>query len=296
MQVPEFADRLSLVLKALSISRGQFAADLGVDKSLVGRWCSGSVRPSSQNLARLTQAIAEKRPGFNMLDWDVDLATLAERVGIRLAPTVISPPPAAAPFPLSLFKQPSAKEQVRGADYEGLWRSTRPSSEMPGHFVHDHLMLRRTADGAMSFTLGIFHVRFHGWTLSQQHQLFSVGADNVTGTFVFAIFNGVVRQRADVVDGIILTCLRDPSGTPIASKCILQRVGDLTGDTAADDARFDEITRGPPFSAAEDVPEDIRHHLWHDTGPTALAAGGDPMLMMSFARSLARGPLFEYDT
>jgi transcriptional regulator with XRE-family HTH domain len=296
MSVPEFADRLSLVLKALSISRGQFAADLGVDKSLVGRWCSGTVRPSSQNLARLTQAIAQKRPGFTLHDWDADLPALAERVGIKLAAAPGPPAPLAAPFPLGLFARPSPAEQVRGPDYEGIWRSTRPSSEMPGQFVHDHVMLRRTAEGAMSFTLGVFHVRFHGWTVTQQHQLFSVGADSETGTFVFSIFNGVVRQRADVVDGLILTCLRDPSGTPVASKCILERVRDLTGDEAADDAAFNDLARGPPFSAAAEVPEDIRRHLWHDTGPSAFAAGGDPMLMMAFARSMARGPLYEYDT
>lgn len=32
-----FRDKLGLVLKALSISRGQLAAELGVDKSAVGR-------------------------------------------------------------------------------------------------------------------------------------------------------------------------------------------------------------------------------------------------------------------
>lgn len=294
MESPAFADRLSLVLKALSISRGRFAADLGVDKSLVGRWCSGAVRPSSQNLARLTQAIASRHPGFTMLDWELDLPALAERFGLSLPGAAPPAPAPSQPFPLGLFRQPAAVDQVRGADYEGIWRSTRPSSEMPGQFVHDHVMLRRTPDGAMSFTLGVFDVRFHGWTLAQQHQLFSVGADNETGTFVFSIFNGVVRQRAEVVDGLILTCLRDPSGTPVSSKCILHRVYDLTGDVAADDAAFDTLTRSPPFSAAEDVPQDIRNHLWHDTGPTAFAAGGDQMLMMNFARSMARGAIFEY--
>lgn len=295
MTVPAFADQLSLVLKALSISRGRFAADLAVDKSLVGRWCSGAVRPSSQNLARLTQAIAKKRPGFTMHDWDLDLPALAGRLGVALAgPAAAAPAEVGDHFPLSLFKQPVATEQVRGPDYEGIWRSTRPSVEMPGQFVHDHIMLRRTATGAMTFTLGIFGVRFRGWTLAQQHQLFSVGADSETGTFVFAIMNGVVRQRADVVDGLILTCLRDPSGTPIACKCILNRVRDLTSDAAADDAAFDELAGGHPFSTAEEIPADVRDHLWHDTGPTAFAAGGDQILMMNFARSMARGAVFEY--
>eukprot|EP01035_Chromulina_nebulosa_P002274 gene2273-biopygen1935 len=53
MKREEFAERLRLVLKALSISGGRLAADACVDKSLVSRWCSGAVTPSEHNLARL---------------------------------------------------------------------------------------------------------------------------------------------------------------------------------------------------------------------------------------------------
>ncbi len=293
MQDRPFAARLSLVLKALSISRGRFAADLGVDKSLVGRWCSGAVTPGSQNLARLTQAIARRQPGFTMHDWDRGLDDLAAQFGVSIPSPETGAQGAQDLFPLNLLKQPVASDGVRGADYEGFWRSTRPSSEMPGQFVHDHVVLRKTATGAMTFTLGIFHVRFHGWALAQQHQLFSVGADSESGTFVFAILNGVVRQRAEVVDGLIMTCLRDTSGTPVACKCLLERVGDLSGDIEADDATFAELMNAYPFSPAEAIPQAVRDHLWHDTGPTAFAAGGDQMLMMQFARSMARGPVFE---
>jgi transcriptional regulator with XRE-family HTH domain len=288
MPSPGFSERLDLVLKALSLSRGRFAADLGVDKSLVGRWCSGSVTPSSANLARLTQAIAQLRPGFNLHDWDLPLDALAERFGVAAAhsngPTGLaaffSGPPASPVAPA---------DGVRGAEYEGFWRSTRPSSEMPGQFVHDHIMLRNIPGGGMSFTLGIFEVRFHGWAMSQQHQIFAAGADSATGTFVFAILNGVVRQRAQVVDGLILTCLRDASGTPVACKCHLEKVGELTGDAAADEAAFTGLAGAYPFTKADEVPQAVRDHIWNDTGPTAFAAGGDQMLMMDFARTLARG-------
>lgn len=42
-----FSRKLDLVLKALSLSRGRLAAQLGVDKSLAGRWASGAVTPSA---------------------------------------------------------------------------------------------------------------------------------------------------------------------------------------------------------------------------------------------------------
>mgnify|MGYP000007444798 CR=1 FL=1 len=42
--------------------RGRLAADLGVDKSVVGRWATGAVRPSDHNLSRLT-ALARRAGG-----------------------------------------------------------------------------------------------------------------------------------------------------------------------------------------------------------------------------------------
>ncbi|MGL4541733.1 MAG: helix-turn-helix domain-containing protein, partial [Polymorphobacter sp.] len=90
-----FSGRLELILKALSLTRGRLAAELAVDKSLVGRWASGAVRPSAHNLQRLTQLIATRQPGFNLLDWDRDIDALAEKFGV-------APPgaPAAATLPI----------------------------------------------------------------------------------------------------------------------------------------------------------------------------------------------------
>jgi DNA-binding transcriptional regulator YiaG len=42
-----FSAKLSLVLKVFSMSRGRLAADLGIDKSVVGRWVTGAVKPSA---------------------------------------------------------------------------------------------------------------------------------------------------------------------------------------------------------------------------------------------------------
>jgi DNA-binding transcriptional regulator YiaG len=92
-----FSERFSLILKALSVSRGRIAADLGVDKSLVGRWASGTVRPSEHNLANLTRLIAGRLPGFTMLDWDRDIAAFARLCGVD-APAQ-RPDPAAMPMP-----------------------------------------------------------------------------------------------------------------------------------------------------------------------------------------------------
>ncbi len=64
----EFAPRLALALKALSISRGHLASALGVDKSVISRWLNGANMPSGFNLSGLTTMVAARRPGFTMLD------------------------------------------------------------------------------------------------------------------------------------------------------------------------------------------------------------------------------------
>jgi transcriptional regulator with XRE-family HTH domain len=288
----QFSDGLKLVLKALSISRGQLAADVGVDKSLISRWCSGSVTPSAHNLARLTQRLAAAHPGFSLHDWDLPLDKLAAKFGV-----VAAPPRTMNGFadwvPLPMRHEAAATVQAYGASYEGFWRSTRPSSEVPGQFIHDHIVLRCTDDGRMTFRLGVMDIRYVGWAMPLQNKLFGVATDVITGTFVFSIFNGIVRQRAEVVDGLIMTCMRDAGGTPIASKCLLERIGDLTGDLAADDARLDVLAATYPLSVAEAVLERVRHHLWHDVGPSAFAAGGDTILIATLARSLSRGATYE---
>src|ERR1700733_85997 len=78
----DFGAKLNLVLKAFSLSRGRLAAELKVDKSLVGRWAAGTVTPSAHNLAGLTGLIAKRLPGFSLLDWDLGIAGLAERLGV----------------------------------------------------------------------------------------------------------------------------------------------------------------------------------------------------------------------
>jgi transcriptional regulator with XRE-family HTH domain len=289
----EFSEKLSLVLKACSMSRGQFAAAVGVDKSLISRWCSGAITPSAYNLARLTQVIADLRPGFTLLDWDEPIASLAASLGVKPPATDVAGFGIADLLSPTLFAEARAAGRLDGAGYEGIWRVTRPSSEVPGQFIHDHVMLHRTSDGMLGFILGVMDIRYSGWTLPLQNKLFAIATDETTGTFVFGIFNGVTRQRAEVVDGLILTCMRDASGTPIASKCLMNRIADLSGDAAADTAAFDAAIAAYPLSAADAIPEIIRTHLWADCGPDALAAGGDTILMMHLARSMSRGALYE---
>ena len=288
----DFPSRLLLALKALSLTRGRLASELAVDKSVISRWLSGHQAPSGENLANLTAAVAARRPGFTLLDWETGL----EAFSARLTAPVPAPDGSGGPLlPPAVLEEARIVTGLRGAAYEGFWRTTRPAIGLPGRFIHDRLMIRRAENGFLAFRLGVEDMRFEGWSFPTQTQLFSFGADARTGMFLFTIFNAVLRHQAEVLDGLSLTCQRVGGGTPIAGAVLMERTGLLSGAPAADDAAFEASVTRDPLAPDGSIPDAIRDHLLRDFGPTALAAGGAAMLMMPFATSLSRGPLTEQE-
>jgi Helix-turn-helix len=289
----DFPSRLGLALKALSISRGRLATELGVDKSVVSRWLNGANAPSGHNLSNLTALISTRCSGFTMLDWEGDLATLVAKLGVGnasadgLSATPVGP---AAWLPPQVLREAVAATEIRGGAYEGLWRTTRLANETQGCFVHDRALIRKSGNGLLSFRLGVGAVRFQGWAFPSQTQIFAFGVDDQTGVFIFVILNAVLRHRADVMDGISLTCQRDAGGTVVAGGVLMERTGMLTGDEDADNARYEASVLANSVAPEGSIPEAVRARLFRDVGPSAFAAGGDALLMMSFAQSLSRGP------
>lgn len=290
MQVEEFASKLVLTLKILSMSRGRCAVELGVSKSLVSRWASGAVTPSPHNLERLTHLVAAKHPGFTMMDWDRAPADLARFLGAD--PAMATPTPATAPrFGLApqIIEASRAAIAVRGASYEGFWRLTRPAVVAPGRFCRDHGMLRRGEGGLLDFDLGNPDLRFAGSALAIEGQLFAIANDTIGHLPSFLIFNAVSMPKNVLLDGIILTALnalRKPAAYPI----LLERIGDLSGDRARDDAMSAELMRAnPQFVEHDEVPEPVRAHLLRDVGPAAMQQGaGDLLLAATMSDSLTR--------
>jgi transcriptional regulator with XRE-family HTH domain len=282
-----FAVKLEFVLKALSMSRGDLATALGVDKSLAGRWARGTVKPSAHNLARLTSLIASRVEGFSILDWERDLERLAGVVGVD-PDTVGGVHRMRIDHPLLDLVLGQALDGTarRGAAYEGFFRSTRPYPRLAGRFMRDHILVRRDAHGLLRFKLGSEGVIVAGWVLPQQHQLFLVGAESATGALAFAIFNGVNARRADFIEGLLLSCSLDVGRTPTACAMVIERIGDLTDDAEADDRRFDELTALEPLAPDGSVPRRLRDHLARDIGPAQAAIGGDWLLRLPIARAL----------
>jgi len=294
MTAPDaFPAKLDLVLKALSMSRGRLAADLGVDKSLVGRWASGAVTPSSHSLENLTRLVSTKRPGFTMLDWDRDLGGVAKVFGLELA---AAPPLEARSNGVSVRGLPLPGLDIarmvterRAATYEGFWRSTRPSIAMPGKLFHDYGIIRRGAEGLLQFQMGGSGLLFDGWMLPVEGQLFAILFDTVGQTPVFLIFNGVALHKATQLDGLILAAALNAARTPSAYPVVMERLGDLSGDREADDAHMQELLM-LDTNADDNTSEKIRKHLIRDIGPDAVAAGtGELFLLSTWANSMSRG-------
>ena len=290
MSGDDYPSRLLLALKALSISRGRLASELAVDKSVISRWLSGRQAPTGQNLANLTALVAGHRPGFSLLDWESDLETLSAKLGVASEGANPAWGPLAAWLPVPVLRETKTLTDLRGDAYEGHWRTTRPAIGQPGRFVHDACLIRRAENGILTTRIAVEDMRFEGWTFMTQTQLFSVLSEPLTGMFTFSIFNAVLRHRAEVLDGISMGLQRVGGGSPAAMGCLMERVGFLTGDPAADDAAFEAAAQADPLAPEGSIPPEVAARLMPDVSPTALAAGGMAILHMPFATSLSRGP------
>jgi transcriptional regulator with XRE-family HTH domain len=216
----EFSDRLARVLAALNMSRGRLAAAIGVDKSVVGRWTRGLMRPSEHNLSLITGFVADRRPGFDMSAWGADEA----RFALLLAP----PPPAATAEWLPVSAVHSAREMARdGAHYPGLYVQLRRRFNLPGEPFAELLAL--WLDGDMlrfSHPGAYWHHRGRGFIL--QHQIYLVGEDVAMGEgLLIEVLNSVSGGEALATDGVMTSVqgdrLRAPASTPVQ----LLRIADL---------------------------------------------------------------------
>jgi hypothetical protein len=161
--------------------------------------------------------------------------------------------------------------------------------EIPGKFVHDYVLMQTTGDGPLSFRMSVFSHRMIGWAIAVGDQMYCCCTNQSTGESVFAILNRVHRARIDVLDGVSLACMAGARGTPVAAAILLERIADLTGDPDADEARYEELLAEHPVAPDGSIPEDVQNYLFYDTGPTALANGGDAMIMIRAMTSRARG-------
>ncbi len=246
----EFSDKLALVLKALLLSRGRLAAELGVDKSLVGRWVSGTYVPSAHNLSSLTLLIAQKRPGFTLLDWDRDLDSLAALFGVDPTimqraeqPAVQQPLEQARDVGLRLLSQKMSAREIAAAGhvYTGLYvlmhqrfmNSGVVNFELVHIYPRGNELLWDIVDGGN-------HTQGYALLLRNKLHLIGEGEKGKDGVTLH-ILNGTGDLHAMVMDGVLASVAGDRFFTPTASKVVLLRIAHPLDDPDADRARFERV-------------------------------------------------------
>jgi len=261
--VSEFPAKLAMVMEALSISRVRLAQQLAVDKSVVGRWVAGAVHPTEHNLARLSSLVAEQLTGFSLADWNLAAEHLAARYGLPLRAGWGAAPD--QDNPLAKFVEASQAElDLRGASYEGFWRTSRPSLLQPGEIFHDYGIIRRRAGGTVEVRMAGSGLDFSGWLVPASGDIFVFLYDPVGRSPLTVLCKGVSLPRAVVLDGILLLAALDSDRTPVAMPIVIERVGDLTGQEDDDLAQFSAMAEKRPVPLEPLTDERLRARLFRD--------------------------------
>lgn len=290
-EASSFSVLFRIALLSLGLSKVRAASLLQVDKSLVGRWAAGTIRPTEHNLSRITELVAKQVPGFSMQDWQREVGDFAKLVGVDpgLVHRTVSPPAAVGGGMLNCVLEARVETERRGTAYEGFWRTTRPSVLMEGKVFHDYGMIRLGSFGLLEVTMGGAGLTFKGWALPLEGNLFAMLDGMVGFTPLFLIFKGVTLPKVTSLDGIVLLAALDAARTPAAMPILLERIGDLTGDRAADEAKCAEMGLNDPFEDEATLPDDVRAHLFRDIGPEAAAQGGQMFLTVAASTAMSRG-------
>ena len=278
----EFTKKLDFVLKALSLSRGRLAADLGVNKSVVSRWLSGAALPTSHNLARVTALIARAAPDFTMLDWDLPLEVLAA----RLAPAPRDDPDRPLAFPL--IERSTAEIAASGDRYTGLWRSTRVGVMRPEMFARDHLLILR-AKGQLTIRLFSGSYDWPGWAVLVRGRInILFGEDDLSHIMLAPPDSPIV----EAMDGLMLASAADNFRSPVALPLFLERVSPPGLVDPQDPVLEDmiEAARGQAIYVPEsDIDPALVAHLRMEVG---YGRPGGAVMRMDEKRSQGRGRWF----
>ncbi|AIT81970.1 hypothetical protein JI59_20655 (plasmid) [Novosphingobium pentaromativorans US6-1] len=267
------------------------AAALAVDKSLVGRWASGAVRPTDHNLSRITGLVASRQPSFTMADWERDITSFASLLGLDPISSIAEEGFASdiAVLPPAFLEQSRRVTGQRGATYEGFWRTTRPSVIMRDKFFHDYGMIRVMANGMLQVRMGSQGLVFEGYVFPAEGNIFSVLYDSVGATPLFLVFRGVPLPKADILDGLMVMAALNAERTPAAVPLLLERIGDLTGEDHEDDLICQELFTRNAIVEEGEIDGAVIDHLLRDIGPAAAEKGGDLFLMATSQGRFTQG-------
>src|SRR5215471_14871922 len=122
----DFAARLRQAMADLNLSRLTLSRELGVDKSVIGRWLTGVNQPTGHNLTRLTDVVRRYRPDVTLAFWDrPELFPCASSAEMQ--------PPAADGLRITGLR--TGRQPRIDANYLGLWGGFYQSTQNRGSVV-----------------------------------------------------------------------------------------------------------------------------------------------------------------
>jgi len=285
-----FAERLGLLLRRLNLSNARVAQRIGVDKSLVGRWVNGSVRPGAHNLTQLTALAAEAVPGFCLLDWDRPVAEFAARIGVEPAAPAM-PADSLGGHPYHTPAASRAEVARTGHAYPGLYRLYRQAFNNTGQIILERLLIRRWPGGHLAFRCTDGAFEHHGLVMILRGMLFLCGEERDRHDEWFQMLlhgvNGTVALR---LDGILLSVAGDRLHTPAAMLVAALREADHDPPPEAplDEAWFaglraETLAANRAGAAEAGAPPEILAAIRNRVSPE----GPDRVLRLPAERSLA---------
>lgn len=236
----DFAGKLSLALKVANLSRGGLASAAGVDKSLVGRWARGLVKPTDHNLSLVTDALRARLPGFSRLTWELDGDDFAAAIGAPAPPGArpangeADEPAGGIALPQSLARS-EIEVRREGSAYPGTYVGFRLAFRNNGDLTSELVTIRRDGDRLFFRQRGAVFNHL-GEALLLRNQLHFIGEedDRVNGIY-FVVLNGVSGQRALRLDGVFATVHGDKLHSPSATPIVYARLTGPGGSDGPDD-------------------------------------------------------------
>ena len=175
-----------------------------------------------------------------------------------------------------------------GLVYPGLYLGFRKAFANTGITIAKGLMIRLVGDRLLvRASDGTFN--YAGEALLLRGQLFLImeEANRLDEVLTF-VLNGVAAPMAHILDGLMSGVALDRTSTPSSTAIVFRRVGELTGEAACDDARWQELQRiNGGRDARARTPAEFARVIDYLVGGPRDTGEVDHVLRVPFSRSLA---------
>jgi hypothetical protein len=289
---PDFAVRLRQVMAELNVSRVMLSRELGVDKSVIGRWLGGVNQPTGHNLTRLTNVVRRYRPEVTLDFW--------ERPSVAHVANLTEPPIAPADG-LMITGLRSERQPQIDANYLGLWGGFYQSTQNRGSVVMAVMHIEDGTSGLRCvFTEGKVSAVGAAVAIGPRlHVILEI--EPLHDRLCLFIFNGVLTPDAIGMDGTYMISAGDTSTCATASPIVLFRIGDtydytrIGGLTNVMQALYpvnaqniqDSIVAGDPTAGLSAlIPEQVLRSVCVQVGVDRADGEIDHVMRMPASRSL----------